>query len=127
MGETSYGEGVYEPYSDEIDYIIERLESKFNVTEVTRLNVQILEVERDIPYSPLTIFLVDAYVLGEGATLEIIESNPTINTIVVTSSWNQYTSKAKELAKDYNVAVFTYNELMGAVEYDGKSYIDYQS
>ncbi|PGS96098.1 hypothetical protein COC98_19070 [Bacillus anthracis] len=125
MGELYYGEGLKKPLSNGVDFLVKRLESKPTVTKVTRLEYDILEIERTGTYSNLIIYLIDAYVLGEGAALEIIENNPKINTILVISLWNQYTSKAKELAKDYGVAIFTFNELMGAVFYNGKSYINY--
>jgi uncharacterized protein YbbC (DUF1343 family) len=125
MGELYYGEGLKKPLSNGVDFLIKRLESKPTIKKVTRIDSQVLEVERTGTYSNLVIYLIDAYVLGEGAALEIIENNPNINTILVISLWNQYTSKAKELAKDYDVAIFDFNELMGAVFYNGKSYIDY--
>ncbi|WHX40607.1 hypothetical protein QNH36_23720 [Mesobacillus sp. AQ2] len=125
MGELYYGEGLKKPLANGVDFLVKRLESKPTVTKVTRLDYHILEVERTGTFSNLNIYLIDAYVLGEGAALEIIENNPKINTILVISLWNQYASKAKELAKDYGVAIFTFNELMGAVFYNGESYINY--
>lgn len=125
MGELYYGERLKKPLLNGVDILIKRLESKPTVSKVTKLDYQILKVERTNTYSDLIIYIIDAYVLGEGAALEIIENNPNINTILVLSLWNQYTSKAKELAKEYGVAIFTFNELMGAVYYNGDSYINY--
>lgn len=125
MGELYYGEGLKKPLSNGVDFLVKRLESKPTVRRVTKLDYDILEVERTGTYSNLIIYLIDAYVLGEGAALEIIENNPKINTILVISLWNQYTSKAKKLAKDYNISIFSFDELMGAVYYNGKSYINY--
>lgn len=120
-----YGERIVKPLPQGIQQLVERLETKPTVKRVEYIEEQILKAHRKNFHNDLTIYVVDAYVLGEGATLEIIRDNPNINTILVLSNWNQYASKAKKLAKEYNIALFTYNELMGAVYYNGKSYLDY--
>jgi hypothetical protein len=120
-----YGERILKPLPQGIQQLVERLEKKPTVKRVEYIEEQILKVYRKNLHNNLIIYVVDAYVLGEGDTLEIIRDNPNINTILVLSMWNQYTSKAKKLAKENNIALFTYNELMGAVYYNGKSYVDY--
>lgn len=120
-----YGERIVKPLPQGIQQLVEILETKPTVKRVEYIKEQILIARRKNFHNDLTIYVVDAYVLGEGATHEIISNNSGINTILVLSRWNQYSSKAKKLAKEYNIALFTYNELMGAVYYNGKSYLDY--
>ncbi|WP_096155707.1 hypothetical protein [Bacillus sp. FJAT-45066] len=120
-----YGERVINPLPQGVKQLVERLLSKPTVEDVEYINHQILKVTRKAPHENLIIYVVDAYVLGEGDTFEIIRDNPTINTLLVLSLWNQYTYDAKKLGKENGVAVFTYSELMGAIYYYGNSYIDY--
>jgi len=121
-----YGERIKKPLPQWVHQLARSLETKPTVSRVEYCDEeQILKVYKKKFHKDLVIYLVDAYVLGEGATLEIIRDNPNINTILVISKWNQYTSKAKQLAKEKGIALFTYNELMGAVYYNGKSYLDY--
>lgn len=123
--EMFYGERIMHPLSQALITLKERLESKQNVKSAEYIETNILEVKRRNFQSKLVLYIVDAYVLGEGATLEIIEKNPNINTIIVVSLWNEYTTKAKKLAREHNIALFTFNELMGAVFFSGSSYLDY--
>lgn len=124
MSDMYYGERIRGPLAEGVKFLKERLETKPNVKSVENLDYNILEVKRKFK-SKLVIYIVDAYVLGDGATLEIIQNNPNINTITTISLWNEYTSNAKILAKEHNVALFTFNELMGAVYYNGSAYLDY--
>lgn len=126
MEETYYGERIKKPLTQGVQQLVTILETKPTVSRVEYLSEQILKVHRSGIHENLIIYVVDAYVLGEGATHEIIQKNPSINTILVMSLWNQYVDKAKILAKEHNVALFTFNELMGAVYYSGKSYLDYK-
>jgi hypothetical protein len=122
-----YGERVVKPLPQAVRQLSERLIIKPTVENVEYIKNQILKVSRTAPHDDLIIYIVDAYVLGEGDTFEIIRDNPTINTILVLSQWNEYTHDADKLAKENGVAVFTYSELMGAVYYYGKRYLDYVS
>lgn len=122
-----YGERIVKPLPQAVRQLSERLIIKPTVENVEYVNNQILKVSRKAPHDDLIIYIVDAYVLGEGDTFEIIRDNPTINTILVLSLWNEYTYNSKKMAKENGVAVFTYSELMGAVYYYGKRYLDYIS
>ncbi len=120
-----YGERIKKPNPLRVNQLVEMLEAKPTVSRVEYYDEQTLKVYRTGLRKELIIYLVDAYSLGEGATLEIIRNNSNINTILVVSLWNQYASKAKQLAKEHGIALFTYNELMGAVFYNGRKYLDY--
>lgn len=122
-----YGERIVKPLPQAVRQLSERLIAKPTVENVEYINNQILKVSRKVPHDDLIIYIVDAYVLGEGDTFEIIRDNPTVNTILVLSLWNEYTYHSKRIAKENGVAVFTYSELMGAVYYYGKRYLDYIS
>lgn len=127
MGELYYGERVREPWKRGTDNLINALKFKDTVIDVEVINNQILKVIRKGIYSDIILYIVDAYVLGEGATLEIISDDPQINAILVISNWNEYTYEAKELAKSKNIALFTFAELMGAIYYNGEKFINYKT
>lgn len=126
MDNLEYGEHVNKPIRDWVKTIARTLKTKPTVTDVEIIQTDILKIKRKGFNSDILLFVVDAYVLGEGATLEIIEDNPNINCILVCSNWNEYTESAKELAKEYKVGLFTLSELMGAIYYNGKRFIEYE-
>ncbi|WP_160693134.1 hypothetical protein [Clostridium sp. C2-6-12] len=127
MGELYYGERVRKPWSRGTENLINALKFKDTVVEVKVIDEQILKIMRKDMYSDILLYIVDAYVLGEGATLKIISDNPQINAILVVSNWNEYTHEAKELARLKNIAVFTFKELMGAIYYNGEKFINYKT
>lgn len=127
MGELYYGERIVTPLSQGVSYLIDLLKMKDTVKEVKSVNQQTLKIIRKDMYSDIILYIVDAYVLGEGATFEILKNNPSINAILVLSNWNEYTPVAKELAQSKNVALFTFKELMGAIYYNGENFINYTS
>ena len=49
-----------------------------------------------------------------------------INVILTMSVWNSYTLDAKKMAKDRKVALFTYKEFYGALNYDGDKFLNYR-
>lgn len=126
MENLEYGEHVCKPIRKWVNSIAKILKTKPTVTDVEIIQRDILKIKRKRFNSDIVLYVVDAYVLGEGATLEIIENNPEINCILVCSNWNQYTESAKKLAKEYKVGLFTLSELMGAIYYNGRKFIEYE-
>lgn len=61
----------------------------------------------------LNLLLVNIYILSESEFIELYALYPRIDVILNSSNWNQYTSSAKALAKESNIALFTFKEFMG--------------
>lgn len=110
MGEE-YGLRIMKPYKSAIEFLADNLKNKAVVKDFLRISEQkykiVLKKGRD-----LIVYIVDAYVLGQGATMEIVEKNSDINAILVISSWDEYTPQAQEAANKRGVRIFTFNELM---------------
>lgn len=126
MESIEYGEGISKPIRSWVRTIATRLKDKPTVIDVEIIQMDILKIKRKSFYSDIVLYVVDAYSLGEGATLEIIENNPSVNCILVCSNWNQYTEDAKNIAMEYGVGLFKFNELMGAIYHRGNKFIEYE-
>jgi hypothetical protein len=72
--------------------------------------------------SELRILLVNIYILSEAEFLEVYSQYPIIDAIVNSSNWNDYTARAKSLAKEHNIGLFSFREFMGALNYDNKRF-----
>lgn len=121
-----YSERILKPLPDGLAHIVRRLSEKPTVKNVEVISDQIIKVFRKGFKNDLLIYVVDAYSLGDGDTYEIISKHPDIDAILLLSNWNEYSSKAKALAKERKVGLFTYNEMMGAIYYFGEKFINYQ-
>ena len=95
--------------------MINALLEKRTVNSVERLEEQIFKINRNGGLNDIVIYVVDAYVLGKGAALEIIEENPSIDAILVISNWDSYTYEAKKAAEERNVEIYDFGGLMSAV------------
>ena len=69
-------------------------------------------------------YIADVYVLTASDVNEIISKYSDIDCIVVISNWDHYTDLAKNNAKKYGVGVFTLNEFLVALNYDGRKFLD---
>lgn len=122
----TYGERIVKPYLQAVEFLIRVLLDKEVIRSVDYVEEQLLLIKRKGFLSDILVYVVDAYVLGEGATLEIIKDNPEINAILVLSKWNQYTYDAKKYALSKKIGLFTFDEFMGAVYYNGTKFINYK-
>ena len=94
------------------------------VTSVKRPGRQVMLVERK-DKSDVKVFLTDIYILGLADVYEILAIAPDVNAILAISNWNHYTGEAKNYCRQKNIALFTFKELLGAIHYDGKEFLDY--
>lgn len=123
--EYKYGVRFETPYPEAVRTLVDYLMAKPVIEDVDVLSLEKIIVRRNSGLSNLTVFLIDAYTLGEGKVSEIINLNRDINCIVTISAWNQYTSEAKHLAKENKIGLFSFKEFMGAVYYNGNKFLDY--
>ncbi len=113
---------------DGMNFTLSSIKRHYKVTNVEVLHREffyaLLEVERSGTLPNLRVYVADVYILTADDVAQIVSKYPNINSIVVISNWNQYTNKAKELAKEYNVGVFTFSEFMRALNYGGKRFLE---
>lgn len=104
--------------------LIEILESRF--FNVTQEDDQHLTVERP-DQSTMIVHMTNIYIFDVASYEEAKSSRPDITVCVSMSNWNHYTNEVKEYAKEQNVGIFTFKELLGAVNYEGQPFIDYEA
>ncbi|MET8154093.1 hypothetical protein ACIBSW_07635 [Actinoplanes sp. NPDC049668] len=56
---------------------------------------------------------------------DILAEAPETTCIVSTMDYNHYSSEAKMMAKERGVGLFKSSEFLGAVYYDGESFLEY--
>ena len=84
----------------------------------------LLRIKRVGRLSDLFVYIADVYTLTASDVNEIAFKYPDVNCIVIISVWNQYTAKAKELAKKYDIGLFKQDELWTALGRYGKLFLD---
>jgi len=113
------------PRPESIDKLIEYLESVKVVTNIEKIDDQIICVERSNGPA-ITVFMTNIYIVSEADVIEILSEHEGINCIVTMSVWNSYTGNAKTHCKRESVGLFTFKELLGAVYRTGKRFLDYE-
>ncbi len=70
--------------------------------------------------------MTNIYVVSQAEVIEIMAQHELkIDAIITISSWNSYSNLGKEIAKENEIALFIMNEFMGALNFDGKQFINY--
>lgn len=75
----------------------------------------------------LRVWVCDVYRVSASDVAAILAEDPQIQAIVTMSNWNDVTVEAKEDGTARRVGVFTFKELMGALNYQGDEFFDYQT
>lgn len=114
------------PRPESFSFFEKRVKNYPFCKNITRSDEQVYKIIRQ-GKSDLVVFLTNIYIVGEADVYEIMDEYPEVNTIVTVSAWNSYSWSAKELAKEYGIALFKMNEFQGAIYYDGDRYIDYET
>ena len=102
------------------------------VTSVRRIDDASLNVERngglaDLSVVPIEHFdgkYYDGRVLASDVR-SVLQDHPTVR-VILDTSMDRYTSEAKDAAASAGVALFTLEELPGALELDGDQLITYR-
>lgn len=123
------GDPRYEkiPRPESIDFFVNGVTNHEQVTDINKISDIIYEVKK-IDGDTLIVYLTNVYIVTEADIEEITmnASDHEINVIVTMSAWNSYTKEAKEYAKNQNMALFTYREFYGALNFNGSKFINYK-
>jgi len=119
-------EGSYKevPRPDSVDKLIEYLCGSSAVADVSRESNQVIYVERT-SHPPIRIYMTNTYIVGLADVYEIVRQVDDLDAIVTMSVWNSYTGEAETACKDEGIGLFTFKEILGAVFYRGKKFLDY--
>lgn len=77
--------------------------------------------------SDIYIYLTNQYELGVADIFEILSEAAETTCIVSTMDYNHYSTEAKDAAAEAGVGLFKATELLGAVYYDGRRFLEYLS
>lgn len=124
MPETGRYEKIPRPES--LSFFVERMESHSMVVHVHKINDVTYTIVRNKGKKPLTIFLTNIYVVSLVDVTEILSDVENIDAIVTVSPYNGYSTEAESYAKSQNVGLFTFREFMGAINYSGSKFLDYE-
>jgi hypothetical protein len=104
------------PYYKDIEWVEMKLSSHNRVTALKQVGTsgQLLSITRDRG-DVLLVWLSDVYTLGEAEYLHIRKLSPDINCILKVSGYTHYTPEAKEQAVQDRIGLFSFGELMGAL------------
>ncbi len=72
----------------------------------------------------LNTYIADVYILTAADVREIVSEYEDVDCIVVVSNWDHYTLDAKNIAKEMKIGVFTLKEFMGAINNNGKRFLE---
>lgn len=110
------------PRPESIETLIKSLRSSRVVTDVERIDDQLIRVDRS-KKPAITAFLTNMYIVGEADAVEILSRHDGIDCIVTMSAWNGYTGKAKAHCSQEDVGLFTFKEFLGAVYKTGQKFL----
>ena len=102
------------------------LEGHSSVQSVDYMSANVVRIDRhNMP--ALTACFVDEYIMGYASVLKALQQSPGVDAIVNTSAWNQNTTDAKLECANRGVGLFTFKEFMGAINYEGKKFLEYEA
>ena len=113
--------------TDAIDYFNKVMRGHEKVDSVTLIEEDFYKAIFEIQLSDgrlLITYIADVYVLTAADVREVVLEYDDVDCIVVVSNWDHYTSDAKNIAKAMGIGVFTLNEFMKALNYNGRRFLD---
>jgi hypothetical protein len=120
--------GYYEklPRPESILFFMSRVEGHSKVISIEQLEKQLFEITKKNG-KKLLVHLTNYYVVSEAEVYEIMSQHNkyTIDSIVTISLWNSYSPSGKSTAKENGIGLFLINEFLGALNFDGKAFINY--
>lgn len=122
MVETGYYKK--RPRREHREFLLACLASRRNVQSTDVLDDFRIFVTR-FGQADIHIYLTNMYELGIADVIEILAVAPDTTCIVSTMDYNHYSSEAKAYARDKGVGLFRAREFLGAVYYDGETFLDY--
>ena len=79
------------------------------------------------PLPTVRVWVCDVYRVSASDVAAILAEDPQIEAIVTMSNWNDVTVEAREDGASRGVGVFTFKELMGALNYQNDEFFNYQT
>lgn len=96
------------------------------VEDFHQIGENIYEIIRIGSKPTIKVLLVDIYVVSEADVFEIISTNNNLDCILLVGYCNSTTVAAKEKAKSENIGLFDFREFMGAINFTGEKFINYE-
>ena len=100
-----------------IRFVEDALSSHVKVSNFTRRDDIVFEIERVGDMSSTTAVLVNRYTIGLADVLRAKREFPDMDCIVTCANWNHYTGDAKEYGKKNGIGVFNVGEFFGALHW----------
>lgn len=120
--------GYYEklPRPDSIRFFMSRVKGHSKVESIEQLEEQLFKIIK-LNGKELLVHLTNYYVVSEAEVYEIMSQHNghKLNSIVTISLWNSYSSTGKSVAEENGIGLFLINEFLGALNFDGKAFINY--
>lgn len=111
------------PRPESIEYFIGRVSGHKKVCELIQLDNQLFRIKKH--NNELLVFVTNYYVVSEAEVYEITSQYKNLDCIVTISAWNSYSKAGKEASKIQGIGLFVMNEFLGALNFDGKAFINY--
>ena len=108
-----------------LEYVKRALPQHSKVLRVDQIDQEQFEVVRDgLP--PIRFVTADIYILGVADVRDLLAKFPGIGAVIKTNPNGEYSDEAKEAARSAAVGLFTFSEFMGALNFDGKRFLEYR-
>ncbi|MGE7907541.1 hypothetical protein ACQKNS_24535 [Peribacillus sp. NPDC094092] len=120
--------GFKRPRRESIEYFISRIQTHRTVLEIEHEqgHEHVFKIKKKNG-KKLIVYLTDFYIVTEAEVYEIMSEYYEINAIVTISNWNSYSYLGRETARENDIGLFLMSEFMGALNFDGNSFINYIS
>jgi hypothetical protein len=113
------------PERANIDHFLRTMGEHTQVREITTLSANRYDLSL-IDGEEVKVFVTNVYDLTAADYAELHERHPDVNCIVQGSSWNYFTSQAKEDAHRDGIATLRLGrQLMGALHRRGRAFVTY--
>lgn len=110
-----------------VTYNRARLEQHSHVVDWRMMCEASLRLQRDAFLSDLVVAIEYEYEFTEEATVRAIRRHPEADVILNANPNGRLTTAARRHTRNTKVPIFTISELMGALNYDGEQFRNYQS
>ena len=112
------------PSKDNIEFFEDAVSRHTVVSSVEKISDYYYKVNR-IGKTSLKVLVTNIYIVDVTDAYELMKKYGDFDCIITISSWNGYEPDAEDILKENNVGLFKFNEFMGALNYEGKKFLDY--
>ncbi len=114
------------PRPESFEFFERAIPSHSRVRKLERLDRQTYLIERHGDLPDLRIWFCNVYRVSAADVVEITVADPEIDAILTISNWNDVTVEGKEAGLDAGVGVFIFKQFMGALNFSGDRFVEYQ-